>query len=63
MSDDNALRLADALERYRECIYDAAHARNDRERQALEVQADLCMKVVLELQEQVNLERERLGCC
>lgn len=60
MSDDVALRLAEALERYRECVYDAAHARNDRERQALEAQADLCLKVAMELQEQVNLQTARL---
>ena len=54
------MRLAEALERYRECVYDAAHARTARERQALEAQADLCLKVVMELQEQVNQQTVRL---
>lgn len=46
--------LEAALARYRECVYDAAHARSDRERQALETQADLLLKIILELQERVR---------
>ena len=62
MSSGLAARLAEALERYRECVYDAAHARNERERQALETQADLCLKVVMELQEQISQQTARLSC-
>lgn len=61
VTSDLSARLAEALERYRECVYDAAHARNDRERQALEAQADLCLKVVMELQEQVNQQDAAVG--
>lgn len=46
--------LEAALARYRECVYDAAHARSDRERQALETQADLLLKIILELQERTQ---------
>lgn len=46
--------LAAALARYRECAYDAAHARSDRERQELETQADLLLKIILELQERTQ---------
>lgn len=46
--------LGAALARYRECVYDATHARSDRERQALETQADLLLKIILELQERTQ---------
>lgn len=46
--------LEAALARTRECLYDAAHARNERERQALETQAELLLKIVMELQERVQ---------
>lgn len=51
---ENSGELAAALARYRECLYDTAHARSDRERQALQTQADLLLKIILELQERVQ---------
>ena len=46
--------LEAALARYRECLYDAQHARSERERQALETQGELLLKIILELQERVQ---------
>ena len=53
-SAEDSDELAAAFARYRECVYDAAHARSDRERQALEAQADLLLKIILELQERTQ---------
>lgn len=52
-SADESDDLEAALGRYRECLYDAAHARNERERQALETQGELLFKLALELQERL----------
>ena len=52
---EHSAELEAALARYRECVYDAAHARSDRERQALETQSELLLKIILELQERVQV--------
>ena len=55
--------LEAVLARYRECLYDAAHARNERERQALETQSELLLKIILELQERLQVLRSDRGKC
>ena len=53
-SGEDSDELEAALARYCECVYDAAHARSERERQALETQGELLLKIILELQERVQ---------